>query len=166
MHATTVGILAFLLAVALDAQAQTSQLPTAKTPTSQPPASPTPTPERAAPDSYRYDAAGRRDPFLSLIGTGFDPPSTGSRTEGAAGLTVGEISVRGIVQSRGALIAMVQGPDNKTYLVHQGDRFVDGTLKSITPEGLVFLQDVRDPLSLVTQREVRKLLRSAESAKP
>jgi Tfp pilus assembly protein PilP len=177
MHATAVGLLTVLLAVAVNAQPQTSRPPTSQLPTSQAPRSqaprsqaprsqPTQTPERAAPDSYRYDAAGRRDPFLSLIGTGFDPPSTGSRTEGAAGLTVGEISVRGIVQSRGTLIAMVQGPDNKTYLVHQGDKFVDGTLKSITPEGLVFLQDVRDPLSLVTQREVRKPLRAAESAKP
>ncbi len=74
--------------------------------------------------------------------------------------------MRGIVQSRGTLIAMVQGPDNKTYLVHQGDRFVDGTVKSITPQGLVIVQEVHDPLSLVKQREIRKQLRSAEGAKP
>ena len=34
------------------------------------------------------------------------------------------------MQSRGLLIAMVQGPDNKTYIVHQGDKFVDGTVKA------------------------------------
>ena len=45
-------------------------------------------------------------------------------------MTVGEISVRGIMQSRGALVAMVQGPDNKTYIVHQGDKLLDGTIKS------------------------------------
>jgi Tfp pilus assembly protein PilP len=162
MHATAVGTLAVLLAVAVDAQIPAPQAQTSQPPTAQP----IPAPERAAPDSYTYDAAGRRDPFLSLIGTGFDPPSGGSRADGAAGLTIAEISVRGIVQSRGALIAMVQGPDNKTYLVHQGDKFVDGTLKAITPEGLVFLQEIRDPLSLIKQREVRKLLRSAEGDKP
>jgi Tfp pilus assembly protein PilP len=152
MRSTAVGILAVLLAVAVDAQTPTSQS--------------TPTPERAATESYTYDPAGRRDPFLSLVGTGFEPPPGASRVDGAAGLTVGEVSVRGIVQSRGVLIAMVQGPDNKTYLVHQGDKFVDGTLKSITPQGLVFLQEVHDPLSLIKQREVHKLLRSAEGAKP
>ena len=39
-------------------------------------------------------------------------------------------------------------------------------MKSITPQGLVIVQDVNDPLSLVKQREVRKLLRSLEDAKP
>ena len=35
----------------------------------------------------------------------------------------------------------------------------------MTPQGLVIVQDVNDPLSLVKQREVRKLLRSLEDAK-
>ena len=125
------------------------------------------TPERGAtPDTYTYDAGGRRDPFLSLVGTGAEPGLGSSRVEGAAGLTVGEITVRGIVQSRGVLIAMVQGPDNKTYVVHQGDKFVDGSVKSITPLGLVIVQEMHDPLSLVKQREIRKQLRSTEGAKP
>jgi Tfp pilus assembly protein PilP len=73
--------------------------------------------------------------------------------------------VSGILESRGTLIAMVQGPDKKTYIVHQGDKFVDGTIRSVTPQGLVILQEVNDPLSLVKQREIHKLLRSLESAK-
>ena len=80
-------------------------------------------------------------------------------------MTLAEISVRGIVQSRGELVAMVQGPDNRTYIVHQGDKLADGTIKTITPQGLVVIQEVNDPLSLVKQREVRKLLRSLEDAK-
>jgi Tfp pilus assembly protein PilP len=80
-------------------------------------------------------------------------------------MTVGEISVRGVMQSRGALVAMVKGPDNKTYLVHPGDKLLDGTIKTITPEGLIVVQQVNDPLSLVKQREIRKLLRSLEDAK-
>jgi hypothetical protein len=59
----------------------------------------------------------------------------------------------------------VQGPDNRTYIVHLGDQFVDGAVKSITPQGLVLVQDVDDPLSLVKQREIRKPLRNAENAK-
>ena len=53
---------------------------------------------------------------------------------------------------------MVQGPDKKTYLVRQNDKLLDGVVKAITPEGLVILQDVSDPLSLVKQKEVRKML--------
>ena len=87
------------------------------------------------------------------------------RNEGPAGLTVSEISVRGVLESRGALIAMIEGPDKKTYVVHTGDKFLDGTIRSITPQGLVIVQEVNDPLSLVKQREIHKLLRSLESAK-
>jgi Tfp pilus assembly protein PilP len=118
-------------------------------------------------DTYTYDSGGRRDPFLNLIGSGTEPRlSSAKGADGPAGLTVSEISVRGIMQSRGGLVAMVQGPDKKTYLVHQGDKFMDGTVKAITAQGLVIVQEVNDPLSLVKQREIRKQLRSAEGAKP
>jgi len=80
-------------------------------------------------------------------------------------MNLAEISVRGVMQSRGSLVAMIQGPDNKTYLVHQGDKLLDGTIKSVTPQGLIVIQEVNDPLSLVKQREVRKLLRSLEDGK-
>ena len=43
---------------------------------------------------------------------------------------------------------------------------MDGAVKAITLQGLVIVQDVNDPLSLEKQREVRKLLKSAEEAKP
>ena len=60
---------------------------------------------------------------------------------------------------------MVQAPDKKTYVIHQGDKFADGVVKAVTTQGLVIVQDVNDPLSLVKQREVRKMLRSLEDAK-
>jgi hypothetical protein len=59
----------------------------------------------------------------------------------------------------------VQGPDNKTYIVHQGDKLLDGSIKTITVQGLVIEQDVNDPLSVVKQREVRRLLRGLEDPK-
>ena len=102
---------------------------------------------------------------MNLLGTGSEPRAVSKRGEGAASMMVSEISVRGIMQSRGALVAMVQGPDNKTYIVHQGDKFLDGRIKTITPQGLIIIQEVNDPLSLVKQREIRKLLRSLEDAK-
>jgi Tfp pilus assembly protein PilP len=117
-------------------------------------------------EGYNYEPDGRRDPFLNLLGTGNDPQApVGRRSEGPAGLTVGEISVRGVLESRGALIAMISGPDKKTYIVHTGDKFADGTIRSITRQGLVIVQEVNDPLSLVKQREIQKLLRSPESGK-
>jgi len=157
------------------AQAPTTQAP-AQAPSTKPgspaPASPSGAVApgaQAAPlepsDNYTYEPDGRRDPFLNLLGTGSEPRNTGKRGDGPAGLSVAEISVRGVLASRGALIAMIEGPDKKTYVVHQGDRFLDGTIRSVTAEGLIIVQEVNDPLSLVKQREVHKLLRSLENAK-
>jgi Tfp pilus assembly protein PilP len=128
----------------------------------QPPAKPAPPPPQ---ESFAYESGGRRDPFVNLLGTGSDVRLASRRGEGTAGLIVAEITVSGIVQSRGSLVAMVQGPDRKTYLVHTGDKFLDGTVKTVTPQGLIIVQEVKDPLSLVKQREIRKQLRSLEDAK-
>jgi type IV pilus assembly protein PilP len=154
----TFAPLAFVYAQAPASAPAPAQDAAAPVPEQTPPAStPAPAPP-APPENYTYDPAGRRDPFLSLLSTGAEPrPATGP--EGPAGLTTAEVSVRGILQSRGTLIAMIKGPDNKTYLVRQGDKLLDGTIKSITPQGLVILQQVNDPLSLVKEREVRKMLR-------
>ncbi|HKB09811.1 MAG TPA: hypothetical protein VKD69_04115 [Vicinamibacterales bacterium] len=118
-----------------------------------------------APEAYSYRPEGRRDPFLNLTGRGANAGVMSRKGEGAAGLAVSDISVRGVMQSRGTLVAMIMGPDNKTYIVHQGDKLLDGTIKTLTPQGLVIVQEVNDPLSLIKQREVRKLLRSLEDAK-
>lgn len=130
-----------------------------------PAAPPDATATSPAPEGFVYRPDGRRDPFLSLVSSGTDPHVTAKRTEGPSGFNVGEISVRGILQSRTALVAMIQGPDNKTYVIHQGDKFADGVVKSVTPQGLIVMQDITDPLSTQKQREVRKLLRSLEDAK-
>ena len=146
--------------VAVEAGARPAAQSRASPAPAQPPAKPV-----APPDTYTYDPGQRRDPFVSLVGRGAEPGLSLKKGEGAASLTVAEVSVRGVVESRGVFVAMVQGPDTKTFLVHQGDKFVDGTIKAITPQGLVIVQDVNDPLSLVKQREVRKLLRSYEAVK-
>jgi type IV pilus assembly protein PilP len=115
----------------------------------------------ASPAVYIYDPAGRRDPFISLLGTG-EPRLPLKRADGFAGLAVQDVSLRGILQTRNALLAMIQGPDKKTYVVHPGDKLLDGVIKAITSQGLVIVQDVSDPASPIKQREVRKPLRSAE----
>jgi Tfp pilus assembly protein PilP len=121
-----------------------------------------PAPLPAPGEGFTYRPDGRRDPFLNLLASGTEVRLSSQRPDGAAGLATAEVSVRGIVSSRGALVAVVQGPDNKTHLVRQGDKLMDGTIKAVTPEGLIIVQDVNDPLSLVKQREVRRLLRSIE----
>jgi Tfp pilus assembly protein PilP len=122
-----------------------------------------PTPDPAAP--YSYDPQGRRDPFVSLLARGSDPGSAATRPPGLPGLLISEVAVKGIVRDRGGFIAMVQGPGTKTFIVHTGEKLMDGTIKAITADTVVFSQDVNDPLSMVKQKEVRKTVRSADGGR-
>ena len=152
------------LAPSVWAATESSAVPVQRPAVPPAPAQPgTPAPVEA--DAYSYQADGRRDPFMSLLGTGTQPRDSARPGSALADLLVGDVSVRGVMQTPQAFVAMVQAPDKKTYVVHNGDRFLDGVVKSVTPQGLVILQDVNDPLSLVKQREIRKLLRSLEDAK-
>jgi Tfp pilus assembly protein PilP len=157
------ALLALLSGLAAAAQAP-AQAPPKGEPTA-PPASPAAAQPATPPETYAYDPAGRRDPFLNLLGTGLEQRGTLRKGDGPASMTTADVSLHGILQSRGNFVAMIKGPDNRTYIVHKGDKLLDGTITTITAQGLVILQEVNDPLSLVKQREVRKLLRSPEDAK-
>ena len=130
-------------------------------------AAPNSAPASAPPSQgYSYDPAGRRDPFVSLLRRGTDSRATTGRPAGVPGLLIGEITVKGIVKDRSGFIAMVQGPDNKqTHIVRTGDKVLDGSVKAITSEAVVFSQDVNDPLSTVKQKEIRKTIRSADDGR-
>ena len=121
------------------------------------------------PPNFEYAPQGRRDPFISLINRGKDTnESKGTavkRAEGVPGMLVGELTVRGIMQTRGNWVAMVSGPDNKVYTVRAGDKLADGVIRQVTATSVVILQEVNDPLSLEKQREVRKFLRGGDEVK-
>ena len=117
------------------------------------------------PELYSYDSAGRRDPFVSLLARGTDLPSDRERPDGLVGLSVNEVALRGVVLSDGAYLAVLEAPDNRTYIVRAGDRLFDGSVQEITADGIVFLQEVNDPLALVSVREVRKGLQDAEEGR-
>jgi Tfp pilus assembly protein PilP len=138
-------------------------------PVTQPPPPPAPGPDApdpaALPELYSYDSEGRRDPFVSLLSRGNDLPSANERPDGLLGVAVNEIALRGVIESAGDFLAVLEAPDNKTYIVRANDRLFDGVVREIGPDAIVFLQEVNDPLSLVTEREVRKGLRDAEEGR-
>ena len=114
------------------------------------------------PPGFTYSSEGRRDPFVSLVGQGVGA-SVGVRPAGLAGLSVAEVTLRGTLASRDGFVAMVLGVDQKTYIVRAGDTLLDGVVQSVSLDDMVILQEVNDPLSLESQREVRKSLRQAEA---
>jgi len=116
-------------------------------------------------DRAGYDPAGRRDPFVSLLSRGETRLPVGGRPIGTKGLLINELSVRGVLRTKGKLLAIVQAPDNKTYTVHPGDALYDGSVKVVATDAVIFLQRVDDPLSPVKQREIRKTLRTTEETR-
>ena len=150
-------------AVVTGAQQPAPQPPAVEAPAT-PPQGQQPAPPAAA-GGFTYDPQGRRDPFVSLLSRGNDPRSMVNRPPGLPGVLIGEVTVKGIVRDRSGFIAMVQAPDNKTYIVRPGEKLMDGSVKSITPDTVVFSQDVNDPLSPVKQREIRKSVRAVDQSR-
>ena len=168
------GTAAVVVMMALRASTLSAQAPAppAKSP---PPKAPSNT-SAAKPDlpspppNYEYAPQGRRDPFISLVNRGNEGAAdtgaaTARRVDGVPGLLTTELTVRGILHTRGAWIAMVSGPSGKVYTVRAGDKLADGVIRAITATAVVILQEVNDPLTLEKQREVRKLLRGGEEVK-
>jgi Tfp pilus assembly protein PilP len=153
------NVLSLLLIVVLSAQVVLGQAPSPARPASPGPAADSlPTP----PANFEYQPDGRRDPFVNLVNRGTDargPAPAGARPDGAAGIAVDEVVVRGILQSRGGWIAMIAAPTGRTYTIKPGDRLLDGSVRAINAQSVLIMQEVNDPLSIEKQREVRKFLR-------
>jgi Tfp pilus assembly protein PilP len=117
------------------------------------------------PQGFTYHPEGRRDPFVSLLRRGASAPENGKRAAGLSGLGTAEVSLRGTLRSNGTFVGILQGVDNKTYIVRAGDKLSDGSIRSITADAMVILQQVNDPLSLAKEQEVRKQLRQTVEGK-
>jgi type IV pilus assembly protein PilP len=118
--------------------------------------------EPSSADSYRYDPQGRRDPFQSLVGPA-PKMQSGSRPPGVPGFLIDEMKLQGVVKTKQGHVAMINGPDNKGYLIRVGDKVLDGEVIRITPSSVVFRQEVNDPTRIERYREVVKdLIPTAE----
>jgi len=113
-----------------------------------------------------YDDGGRRDPFVSLIVTkrmiangqinGLTRPSLG-----LASIAIADVTVTGVARVGTKMTVILQGPDKQSYMARLQDRLLDGTVKSIDTEGVVFVAEQTDATGAVKGHEVRKTLHSA-----
>ena len=116
------------------------------------------------PKGFTYSIEGRRAPFISLLRRGVETSAASAgRPAGLGGLGVSEITLRGTIRSSDGFVAIMQGADQKAYIVRTGDRLADGTVRTISQNDVVIVQQVNDPLTLEKQREVRKVLRQIEA---
>lgn len=113
---------------------------------------------------YLYAAAGRRDPFVPAVGEvlGGAMLQPVIRPAGVRGLMTAEVVVRGILESQGIWLAIIRATNGRTYSLRVGDRLLDGTVRVITADAMVILQDGHDSSAPNTARDVRKVLRGGE----
>ena len=163
-YTATVTALVAALGASAAVLAQTPAKP-APAPPAQPPAAGQQPPPPPAQPAYVYQLEGRRDPFVSLLGRGMDPQGGGARPAGLPGMLIAEVSLKGVLKDRTGFFALLQGPDNKTYQVRAGEKLLDGSVKSINGDAVIFSQDVTDPLSVVKQREIIKKMRTTEEGR-
>jgi Tfp pilus assembly protein PilP len=76
------------------------------------------------------------------------------------------VALKGVVVSPSGYSALLQGTDTRTYVVHVGDRLMDGQVRSIGADSLVLLQRSSDPLVVPKEVEIRKRLRQVGEGKP
>ena len=113
--------------------------------------------EPATGETYRYDPQGRRDPFQSLVGPA-PKLQPGQRPPGIPGFLIDEMKLQGVVKTKQGFVGMINGPDNKGYLIHVGEKVLDGEVIRITSSSVVFRQEVNDPTRIERYREVVKEL--------
>ena len=118
------------------------------------------------PQGYTYHADGRRDPFVNLVRRTTEAASlvTGPRPRGLAGLSSDDLTLKGIVQGPEGRVAMAKAVDNRTYFIRAGDKLYDGVVRAVTADAIIVVQNVSDPLSPATNRQVRKPLRPTPEA--
>jgi hypothetical protein len=111
-----------------------------------------------------YDSGGRRDPFVSLVLPRRPTPVQAATAErprtGLGALSLADVNVRGIVRHGDEMMAIVEGPDNQSFVLHVKDRLFDAEVRSIDERGVVFVERL-EGTKLDSPRVIRKTLRTA-----
>ena len=128
-----------------------------------PPAAAIPVGSRVGEVPTGYDSGGRRDPFLSLIAPKRVAVSGGGANSlrprsGLASIALADVTVKGIVKNGKVMLAILEGANKQSFVARVQDRLMDGAIKSIDNEGVVFVE-VADPG--MRPNEIRKTLRPA-----
>ena len=117
----------------------------------------------AVPTNFRYNALGRRDPFVNPVPKPVRAESDipKDRPRGLKGVLLSEAQINGIVWSKDAdmIRVVLAAPGGKTYFAHKGDYLFDASIKEIQREGVVFVTQSKNPDGKIMTREVVRKVR-------
>ncbi len=108
-----------------------------------------------------YDDGGRRDPFVRPAPA---RPVAGPRRPrrppaGLAGLSVADVSVKGIVRGGAMSLVVLMGPRGQSFVARVNDRLQDAVVSGIDSDGVLFRTHVSGDEGGSRAGETRKRLR-------
>jgi Tfp pilus assembly protein PilP len=99
-------------------------------------------------------APGKRDPFLSPVREAGGPAEP-TCTTGKKCLAIDTVDLKGIVRAPSGMIAVVESSTRRvTYFLRENDPVFNGYVVKITPDSIVFRENVMDRLGKTTTRDV------------
>lgn len=114
----------------------------------------TPTAKKA---EIRSLAVGKRDPFVSPLRVSDGGPAGPTCTTGKKCLAVDAVDLKGIVQYHAGMIAVVESSTRRvTYFLRENDPVFNGYVMKITPDSVVFRENVVDRMGKQSTRDVTK----------
>ena len=126
-------------------------------------------PRLAIPEGYRYDPAGRGDPFVDprppvavVVDTG--PVIPDVRPQGLPGVLLNEALFMGVVTSSeaGMNVVVIQAPGNRTFIARPGDELLDVIISDIRSNEVVFeVKPIEGSIEPVEREEVVRPISAA-----
>jgi Tfp pilus assembly protein PilP len=101
---------------------------------------------KTEPEEYKYNAAGRRDPFLSLVEITKEKPSKKKGATPFESYSLEEIKLMAVASSNNKPYALIMLPDGKTYTITQGLTvgMQGGKVEKITKDSVWIREYVKD----------------------
>jgi hypothetical protein len=151
LYFSSISILAASLSVFPQAQA-----PATQTAPEEPP------PAYSVPKDYRYDAKGRRDPFVNPVPKpkAAEAAAIKNRPPGLKGVLVNEAQISGVVTSNEPTmnVVVIAAPGGKAaYFARVGDQLFDAVVKTIKADAVTFVLTASNTDSKAPREVVRKV---------
>ncbi len=123
--------------------------------------------ETAPAITYRYNPAGRRDPFTPIVVKEEKSAGRGAKTP-LERYAINEFKLAGIVWGGLGYHAMLEGPDGKGYFVKIGTIIGPnrGVIKKITHNTIVIEEKYKGPAGELNRKEIVVELRKKQEGTP
>jgi len=116
------------------------------------------------PEEYKYDAKGRRDPFLSLVAVTKEKQIKKKGASPFESYDINEIKLLAIAWDKNKHFALIRLPDKKTYTITEGMSLglAGGKVEKIAKDSVVIREYIKDYRGDIKPRDTTLKLHKGE----